>query len=299
MWLFAPPPSTLRVLSICTGYGGLERAIRIARPGVRLVGAVERQAYPAAVLASRMVEGAMDPCPIWDDLESFDGSAYRGRVDLIAAGFPCQGASVAGKRLGTEDERWLWPEVWRVTIETGARWLFAENVSGLLSVNGGAAFEEILRDLDARGWAAEWDCFPAGTIGAPHIRDRAFILAAADTDNAGCASERNGGELDRSQWAQRWLDADGCAGPWSVDTVEDVRRIINAGKADWDRGRAPQPTIRGVDDGAADPVDASAWPDQIYVLGNGVVPQAAAVAFVTLWERLHGAALNVRSQGAE
>lgn len=121
-------PRTL--LSVCAGYGGIERGIQLARPGIRLVGVVERQAYPAAVIASRMDEGAMDRCPIWDDLESFDGSAYRGRVDIVAAGIPCQGASVAGKRLGIEDERWLWPELWRVVVECGARWLFLENVTG-------------------------------------------------------------------------------------------------------------------------------------------------------------------------
>src|ERR1051326_1710113 len=102
----------LRALSLCTGYGGLELGLKRARPNLRVVGSVERQAYAASVLASRMVEGVLDPCPIFDDLESFDGRAYRDRVDLVVAGFPCQGASVAGKR---SEER-------RVGKECRSRW---------------------------------------------------------------------------------------------------------------------------------------------------------------------------------
>jgi len=179
----------LRTLSLCTGYGGLELGLRAAGVAVRVVAAVERQAYAAAVLANRMEEGALDSCPIWDDLEFFDGRAWRGCVDLVVAGFPCQGASVAGKRLGVVDERWLWPEVWRVVRECGSSYLFLENVTGLLSVNNGGAFEKILGDLASCGWAAEWDCFSAATIGAPHIRDRVFLLAA-DASRIGRALAR-------------------------------------------------------------------------------------------------------------
>lgn len=184
----------LRAISLCTGYGGLELGIRLAGVPVHTVAAVERQAYAAAVLAHRMVEGALDPCPIWDDLESFDGCAYRDRVDLVVAGFPCQGSSVAGKRRGTADERWLWPQVWRIVRECGASLLFVENVPGLLSVNGGKALGEILGDLAASGWAAEWDCVPAAAVGAPHVRDRWFCLAA-DPDGIGLRQ--------LSKWGQR------------------------------------------------------------------------------------------------
>ena len=166
------------ILELCAGYGGLGLGVELASPGVRVVASVERQAYAAAVLASRMVEGVLDPHPIWDDLESFPCDLYRGKVDLVVAGFPCQGASVAGKRLGTADHRWLWPEVFRIYRAVEATWLLVENVTGLLSVNHGGAFEEILRDLESCGLAAEWDCISAGSCGAPHLRDRAFLLAA-------------------------------------------------------------------------------------------------------------------------
>lgn len=172
-----PHDGRLRSLGLCAGYGGLEMAVHMAC-GARTVGYVERQAYAAAVLASRMKERAIDEAPIWDDLETFDCEPWRGQVDIICAGFPCQGSSIAGKRLGTEDARWLWPEVWRVTLESQARWLFIENVPGLLSVNKGQAFREILDDLASCGWAAEYDCLSAGSCSAPHLRDRLFLFAA-------------------------------------------------------------------------------------------------------------------------
>jgi C-5 cytosine-specific DNA methylase len=380
-------------LSLCTGYGGIELALRLACPGIRLVGAVERQAYAAAVLASRMDEGALDSCPIWDDLETFPCDAYRGRVDLVTAGFPCQGASVAGKRLGVEDERWLWPEVWRITCEVEATWLFVENVTGLLSVNGGRAFEEILRDLASRGWSARWDCVPAGAVGAPHVRDRVFLLAADshrvgvrveserdqrqgrreretkrghsfsdDTRAQGPASNTHGGgrgtrrrpvhegqldvevgdqdaansaclgrdegtpvapgagrqggpdatggdqpagakghdsdtdlagfETERYGWESNGMD-----GQQTHRSDADRHRgsrlghrndIVAIGRDHWRWDRAPFPTIRGMDDGSSMWLGGDSYTDELHLLGNGAAPQQCAVAFVLLWERLHG-----------
>jgi len=103
----------LRAIALCSGLLGLERGLDLAVGPCRVVCAVERQAYVAAALVARMEEKALDPFPIWDDLATFDGRAWRGVVDLVAAGFPCQPASVAGRRAGTDDERWLWPHVWR------------------------------------------------------------------------------------------------------------------------------------------------------------------------------------------
>lgn len=248
----------LRTLSLCTGYGGIELGLRLAGVPIRVVGSVERQAYAAAVLANRMVEGSLDSCPIWDDLESFDGSAYRDRVDLVTAGFPCQGASVAGKRLGTADARWLWPAVWRTVEQCGASMLFVENVPGLLNVNGGAAFAEILGALAARGWIAEWDCVPAGSVGAPHVRDRVFLLAA-DPERLGLQAARNDNESEPGE----------------------VRIAGRAAVHHGAFGRLPEPAIRGDADGCPVGLD-----ERIGLLGNGVVPQAAARAWQVLSGRL-------------
>ena len=334
--------AALRAISLCSGYGGIELGIRMVRPGLRLVASVERQAYAASVLASRMAEGALDPCPIFDDLESFDGRAFSGRVDLVAAGFPCQGASVAGKRRGTDDARWLWPEVWRITRECGASLLFFENVPGLLTVNGGKAFGAILGDLAARGWAAEWDCVPAAAVGAPHVRDRLFLLAAdpnriavriepewdqrqgrgerkAERGNAEPVSDgrardaadpararSQGGDEREPQLAddggprekRNATDADrdrsqGIRNVRQLDEGERQERRHDLDRCNvspgWSRvvGRsAPEPAIRRVDDGSTGGMDNAAWHERIHLLGNGVVPQAAARAFAHLQNRL-------------
>lgn len=94
-------------LNLCDGYGGFSRAL--VPFGVRTVCRVERDSYAAAILMERMGEARLDQAPIWDDLETFDGVPWRGRVDWITAGFPCPDFSSAGSRAGVDGEHWLWP----------------------------------------------------------------------------------------------------------------------------------------------------------------------------------------------
>jgi len=105
-------------------------------------------------------------------------------VDVICGGFPCQPVSCAGKRMGKEDERWLWPEFYRIVCEVNPRWVLVENVPGLLSADSGRLFAGILRDLASSGYDAEWNIVSAASVGAPHLRKRVFIVASkvADTD---------------------------------------------------------------------------------------------------------------------
>lgn len=168
------PP--INILSLCAGIGGMELGLRLAYPGCRTVCFCEREAFPASVLAQSMEAGILDPAPIWSDLTTFDGRDWRGVVDLVAAGFPCQPSSVAGKRLGTEDERWMWPHVLRIVREVGPSFVFLENVRGLFSTG----FREVLHGLADAGFAAEWGVFSAEGVGAPHRRERVFILGYAE-----------------------------------------------------------------------------------------------------------------------
>lgn len=145
--------------------------------GHRIVCAVEIDPYCREVLLRRQEEGFLPPFPIWDDIRTFDGHDWRGSVDIVSAGFPCQPFSVAGKRKGEADERNLWPETIRVIREVGPRFAFLENVPGLL--NSGY-FETILGDLAASGFDARWTCLGADDCGAPHRRKRLWILAHAE-----------------------------------------------------------------------------------------------------------------------
>ena len=205
----------MNVLALCAGLGGLELGLRLAGIPTRTVCIVEGGAFPAACLAPEIGEESLAAPPIWGDLCTFDARLWRGVVDCITAGFPCQPASVAGSRRGQDDERWLWPEVARVIRESEPSLVFLENVQGLLSVGNGGAFEEVLGGLAELGFDAEWGVLSAQAVGAPHIRRRVFVLAADSErfkvrDKQQWKSRRRSGEIC-NEGASEPRD-DGCQG---------------------------------------------------------------------------------------
>ncbi|MBY0260974.1 MAG: DNA cytosine methyltransferase [Phycisphaerales bacterium] len=174
------------IASFCSGAGMLDEGVEAAAElcglgSPRVVVHVEREAFAASVLASRMEAQALAPAPIWSDVRSFDGRRWRGIVDLLAAGIPCQGNSLAGKRLLEADPRDLWPDTRRALRDTQPGWFFLENVYGLLVPDRRqqreAPIRRILRELAEDGWDAEWGVFSAASVGAPHRRERVFVLA--------------------------------------------------------------------------------------------------------------------------
>jgi len=169
-------------LALCSGVGGLELGLSLAIPGYRCVGYCERDSYAASVVVARMEESTLDQAPIWDDIGSFKGELYRNRVDIVSAGFPCQPFSVAGRRDGTRDERWIWEDIARIIREVRPRYVFLENVPGLLTDTGG--YGTVLASLAQVGFDAEWDVFSAEGVGAPHLRRRVFILAWSVSDTS-------------------------------------------------------------------------------------------------------------------
>ena len=163
----------LNGLSLCSGVGGLELGISLAVPGYRTVCYVEREAYAAAVLVARMEDKALDAAPIWDDLATFDGRPWRGVVGLITAGIPCQPYSVAGRGEGHADERAVWPEFVRIVEECRPALVFIENVPAFARW-----FREPGERLCELGYEIQDPLFLAAEdIGAPHKRERVFILA--------------------------------------------------------------------------------------------------------------------------
>ena len=162
-------------MALCAGVGGLELGLKLADPSYTCLCYVEREAYAVAVLVSRMADKTLDEAPVWDDIGSFQGEQWSGLVDIISAGFPCQPWSDAGNRKGTEDERWIWDDIARIIREVEPRYVFLENVPGLLNGGGNSVFG----DLAQMGFDAEWGVFSAAEMGAPHLRKRLFILADA------------------------------------------------------------------------------------------------------------------------
>ena len=260
-------------LALCAGIGGLELGLSLAIGGYKTVCYVEREAYAAATLVARMEDEALDRAPIWDDLTTFDGRPWRGVVDIVTAGFPCQPFSNAGKRRGTTDERWLWDDIARILGEVRPRYVFLENVRGILAPSQHDALAAVLGTLAKLGYAAEWDLFSAAEVGAPHRRERFFLLGHANSERCNGIDPRvqQRGSLEagaETEWAgpqSCWPPGPGC------------------GPEDWPEGE-PQPAVRREADGlSAELVDRA---DRLRCLGNGVVPLVAAYAFSVLSSRI-------------
>lgn len=160
-------------LSLCAGAGGLDLGIHLAVTGYRTVGYVEREACAAATLVARMEDEALDCAPVWDNVADFDGRPWRGVVDIIHGGYPCQPFSVAGRKLGDKDPRHLWPHIARIVREIEPPVCFFENVGGHLRLG----FEQVHDDLRSMGYRVKAGLFTAEEVGAPHKRERLFILA--------------------------------------------------------------------------------------------------------------------------
>ena len=117
------------VLSLCTGAGGLELGLKLAIPGSRTVCYVEGEAYAASILAARMEDKTLDAAPVWSDVRTFDSKPWRGCVDIITAGYPCQPFSIAGRKKGEQDSRHLWPYIRDIVADLRPRIAFFENVA--------------------------------------------------------------------------------------------------------------------------------------------------------------------------
>lgn len=248
------PPTELALFA---GAGGGVWTSRLL--GWRTVCYVERNPWRLSALRARIADGSFDDAPIWDDLQTFDGADWRGAVDVISAGFPCQPFSLAGRQKADADERNMWPATFRVVREVQPRLVFLENTPGLLGRHG--YLGQVLGDLASLGFDAEWDCLSAAALGAPHVRDRFFLLAAHPDEvvdaEAGLLQWEGGrpeqpGQSRVEGLLARWPD-----GPW-----------------------APEPRLDRVAHGVADRID------RLEALGDGLCPAVAATAFRVLLRRL-------------
>ena len=165
-------------LSLFSGIGGLDLAAEMA--GFRTVGQCEWADYPTKVLEKHWPD-----VPRWRDIRTLTGDSFYERtglrtVDVISGGFPCQPFSVAGKRRGKEDDRYLWPEMLRVISEIRPAWVVGENVAGIVNM----ALDQVLSDLESIGYACQTFVIPACAVDAPHRRDRCAIIANSDRDHS-------------------------------------------------------------------------------------------------------------------
>ena len=169
------PAELPTVLSLCTGYGGIERGLELAGYQHRTIAHVEIEAFAAANLVAKMEEGQLVPAPVWSDLKTLPAHCFRDRIDVLTGGYPCQPFSAAGLRKGAEDPRHLWPFIKRHIKTIRPVRVFLENVEGHISLG----LREVIDDLEGLGYQTTWGIFSAAEVGAPHQRKRVYILAYA------------------------------------------------------------------------------------------------------------------------
>ena len=165
--------------------------------GWRTVCAVEWEPYPASVLCARQNEKILAPFPIWDDVRTFDGKPWRGIVDVVSGGFPCQDISAAGHGAGISGSRsGLWSEMARIIGEVRPQYAFIEN-SPMLTIRG---LETVLCDLAALGFDAKWGVVSAADVGAPHLRERIWIVAHANQQHRRGESQQPHNNFGETVW---------------------------------------------------------------------------------------------------
>jgi DNA (cytosine-5)-methyltransferase 1 len=246
--------------------------------GWRTVCAVEWEQYPTCVLLARQNDGLLESFPIWDDVQTFDGTTWTGLVDVISGGFPCQDISAAGKGAGIDGERsGMWREMARIICEVRPKFVFVEN-SPMLTNRG---LGTVLADLAKMGFDAEWGVLGASDIGAKHHRQRIWIVARQQKvlsysdhrikrwqqqQESNAKTGRNMANTDNSNGGGQCRRVGGtqkCHQKWNLHTIFNQ----------------PEP-LRMVD-------GVAARVDRLKAIGNGQVPQVAAIAWELLTERLN------------
>lgn len=262
---------TLKVLDLFSGIGGF--SLGLERSGMETVAFCEIEEYPRSILKKHWPD-----VPVYEDVRKLKGDQL-GTVDVICGGFPCQPFSVAGKQRGKEDDRHLWPEMFRLLQETRPTWLIGENVAGFITM----ALDDVLSDLESEGYACQSFVIPACAVGGIHRRDRVWIVAHSEslrsefapikgTSEGQRTKPREGGQPNvmansnnsKKKRQQRISD--------EILQEQKTDRFNETSIRESDTGFKPielptEPTVRNRNDGLSNNVA------RLKALGNAVVPQ--------------------------
>ena len=253
--------------------------------GWRTVCAVEWDAYAASILVARQNDKTLPPFPIWDDVQTFDGRPWRGRVSVVSGGFPCQDISCAGKGAGIDGKRsGMWGHMARIVSEVRPEYVFVENSPMLV----GRGLTRVLSDLAKMGYDAKWGIVGAHHVAAPHKRDRIWIVAHSnlpqckggrvssriqeENTNLGCGSHH--WDAGKNVADSEMFYAQGCSEGSGQIKSRRSRKRDGGDENYW----STEPGLGRVANGVANRVD------RLKCIGNGQVPHVAAYA----WRLLGG-----------
>lgn len=296
--------------SLFSGIGGFDLAAHWA--GIENVFAVEKDDFCRKVLKKNFPE-----LKLYEDIYEFDGTKYRGRIDIISGGFPCQPFSLAGKRAGVKDDRYLWDEMFRVVQEINPKWVIAENVRGITSISDGDVFEQVCNDLETADYQIQPFIIPAVSVGAPHKRERVWFVAHSDSlwePQQKRTFQNKRGRIGNEIKQDITADPESVrCGRWGGgnDSNDRGRQFRQNKQNDWHEIRCKAPSsieynkpngwdeswfqaftrIYGVDDGLPGGMDGlgqryknRSRKHRIKAMGNAIVPQIAEIIFKLILE---------------
>lgn len=246
----------MRHLDLFSGIGGFALAARMAG-GFETVAFCEIDRYCQRVLRKNFPN-----VPIHDNVKTLNGNEY-GPIDIITGGYPCQPFSHAGKRSGANDDRHLWPEVFRIARSIKPRWLLLENVVGHITLG----LDDVLSDLDSIGYTSQPFVVPACAIDAKHRRYRVWIVANSNSLRMeGAWTEQQATGISGKSEAMADSNRPGCKEQWTE--IANKKEHTTAERGSW---WTPEPAVGRVANGIPNRVD------RLRGLGNAIVPQVAAV----------------------
>lgn len=293
-------------LSLCPGIRGLERGVERVTGKINVLAYVEIEAFIIENLVTAMDAGILAPAPVWTDVKTFPAEIFRGKVDWLFGGYPCQPFSVAGKQKGTEDPRHLWPYIEKHIDVIRPGGCFLENVPGHLNIG----YREVRQSLEEMGYSIKEGIYSAEEVGAPHERKRLFILALDHTHRSepGKRPGNNGEmfEIPKEQWAKFsaalfdgtgselanspgiGMERNGTKGKQvSGISIGETIPGRDSGRVQWPAGQGEYQheweEPRTIESGMGCTIDGYNFrEDLLRALGNSVVEQTAELAFMDL-----------------
>ena len=291
----------LKLLDLFSGIGGFSLGME-ATNRIKTIAFVEKDKFCQKVLNKNFKN-----IPIEEDIRNVKGSNYT--ADIVSGGFPCQPFSVAGKRRGKDDDRYLWDETIRVVAETKPRWFIGENVDGLINIDNGSILQQIQKDLEEESFQVQCLVIPASGIGAWHQRKRVWIIGYSE-HNGSSSAKIEGRNIETSEWSSQRQNkakqfertsrstnngslsnsisklSNGCSST-TRDSSTEQQRLVGNEKRNWNEVRSKtercseqatwwqtQSKLCGVPNGISTELHKDRA-NRIKSLGNSIVPEIA------------------------